>query len=201
MRFALNSISDRRSLVRAGAVAAGALLVPGSLGGGSLIPRAAARPADPKLPERRIAFRNVHTGDIVDARYFNSRGWDFDGLREIDQGLRDWRTGEVHMIDRRLIGLLTDLRDTLAVPAKRPFDLISGYRSAKTNSALREAGGDHTGVATKSQHMLGKATDIALPGVSLATVRAAARALGGGGVGFYPRDGFVHVDTGRVRFW
>ena len=155
----------------------------------------------PAMPERRIAFRNVHTGERIDARYFSARGWDTSGLAEIDHGLRDWRTGQVHAIDRRLVALLTDLRDTLDVSPRKAFDLISGYRSPYTNGALRSAGGAHTGVATKSQHMLGKAADIALPGTPLDRLRAAARAAARGGVGFYPQDGFVHVDTGRVRSW
>lgn len=197
--------ADRRALLWGGVAAGGALLLPGALG-------TAMRPFLPvdtavegshaaPLAEKRIAFRSVHTGEKIDARYFNARGWDDQGLAEINHGLRDWRTGDVFAIDRKLIALLTELRDTLDVAAQKPFDLISGYRSPTTNSGLRKAGGSHTGVATKSQHMLGKATDIALPGIPLDRLRAAARAAAKGGVGFYPTDGFVHVDTGRVRFW
>ena len=93
------------------------------------------------------------------------------------------------------------MRDRLGVAAGKPFDLISGYRSPHTNGALREAGGAHTGVASQSQHLLGKATDIAIPGIALDRVRSAAMVAQRGGVGFYPRDGFVHVDTARVRYW
>jgi uncharacterized protein YcbK (DUF882 family) len=193
---------DRRFLLR-GAAVAGVGLVAAPVGLASRPQKLHAAPAlvAPALPERRIAFRNVHTDERVDARFFRASGWDEAGLAEINHGLRDWRTGEVHAIDRKLIALLTDLRETLDVAPRKAFDLISGYRSPATNGALRMAGGAHTGVATKSQHMLGKATDIALPGVPLDRLRAAARAARRGGVGYYPRDGFVHVDTARVRFW
>lgn len=197
--------ADRRALLWGGVAAGGALLLPGALGTAMrpfLPVDAAEQPsAASPLPEKRIAFRSVHTGEKIDARYFNARGWDDQGLAEINHGLRDWRTGEVFAIDRKLIALLTELRETLDVAPTKPFDLISGYRSPATNTGLRKAGGSHTGVATKSQHMLGKATDIALPGIPLDRLRAAARAAAKGGVGFYPTDGFVHVDTGRVRFW
>lgn len=197
--------ADRRALLWGGAAAGGALLLPGALGTAMrpFLPVDTAADVGPgsPLPEKRIAFRSVHTGEKIDARYFNAKGWDDAGLAEIDHGLRDWRTGEVFGIDRSLIALLTELRDTLDVSPQKPFDLISGYRSPATNTGLRKAGGSHTGVATKSQHMLGKATDIALPGIPLDRLRAAARAAAKGGVGFYPADGFVHVDTGRVRFW
>ncbi len=151
--------------------------------------------------EWRLAFRNVHTNESVDALF--ARGGQFvpAGLAELRHGLRDWRTQEMHDIDRNLLGLLVRLRDSLGVASNRKIDLISGYRSPNTNAALRAKGGSHTGVATKSQHMLGKATDIAIPGVGLDNLRRAAVALKGGGVGFYPRDGFVHVDTARVRTW
>lgn len=168
-----------------------------ALGAGSLLPGAALA----ALPEKRLAFRNVHTNERIDACYFRNGRFDPRGLAEIRHGLRDWRSGETHQMDTGLIALLSDLRDRLGVAPRRSFDIISGYRSSNTNEKLRERGGAHTGVATKSQHMLGKATDIALPGVALDRVRLAALSMQRGGVGFYPKDGFVHVDTGRVRSW
>lgn len=151
--------------------------------------------------ERRLAFRNVHNGETVDARWFGARGFDAEGLAEIDHGLRDWRTGQSIRMDRQLIDLLTTVRERLDLAPGKRFDIISGYRSSHTNAALRTKGGAQTGVATKSKHMTGQATDIALPGVDLARVKLAALSMKRGGVGYYPRDGFVHVDTGRVRTW
>jgi uncharacterized protein YcbK (DUF882 family) len=153
------------------------------------------------LPERRIAFRNVHTNETVDARFFGANGWDPEGLAELNHGLRDWRNNESTAMDRQLMLLLTQIRDKLDVAPQTKIELISGYRSPKTNAALRTAGGEHTGVATKSQHMLGKATDIHMPGIALENLHLAALSMKAGGVGYYPRDGFVHVDTGRVRTW
>jgi uncharacterized protein YcbK (DUF882 family) len=157
--------------------------------------------ASAALPERRIAFRNIHTNDTVDARFFGANGWDQQGLAELNHGLRDWRNNESTAMDPQLMLLLASIRDKLGVAPQTKIDLISGYRSPQTNAALRAAGGDHTGVASKSQHMLGKATDIHMPGVSLQNLHLAALSMQGGGVGYYPKDGFVHVDTGRVRTW
>ena len=153
------------------------------------------------LPEQRIAFRNIHNNETFDARFFGAGGWDEQGLAEINHGLRDWRNGESTQMDKQLMLLLAGIRDRLGFSAGQRFDLISGYRSPGTNAALRERGGEHTGVASKSQHMLGKATDIHMPGIELGRLRAAALSMQAGGVGFYPKDGFVHVDTGRVRLW
>lgn len=153
------------------------------------------------LPEKRIAFRNVHTNDTVDARFFGATGWDPQGLAELNHGLRDWRNNESTTMDPQLMLLLSAIRDKLGVAPQTKIDLISGYRSPQTNAALREAGGAHTGVASKSQHMLGKATDVHMPGVALENLHLAALSMRAGGVGYYPKDGFVHVDTGRVRTW
>lgn len=178
---------NRRGLIGAGLIGGAGLALP--------LPALAAG------GEWRLAIRNVHNNESVDALFARNGQFLPAGLAELRHGLRDWRTGEAHDIDRNLLGLLVRLRDSLGIAGNRKIDLISGYRSPNTNAALRARGGAHTGVATKSQHMLGKASDIAIPGVALDRLRGAAVALKGGGVGFYPRDGFVHVDTARVRTW
>ena len=152
-------------------------------------------------PEWRLAVRNVHNNESVDAVFARDGRFVPEGLAELNHGLRDWRTGETMAMDRRLLALLVRLREKLELGAGQKIGLISGYRSPHTNAALRAAGGAHSGVASRSQHMLGKATDITIPGVTLDRLHGAALALGGGGVGYYPRDGFVHVDTGSVRHW
>jgi uncharacterized protein YcbK (DUF882 family) len=177
----------RRSLL-SGALAAGASAL---IGGKALA----------ALPEKRIAFRNIHTNEAVDARFFGANGWDQQGLAELNHGLRDWRNNEATAMDPQLMLLLSAIRDKLGVASQTKIELISGYRSPQTNSALRAAGGEHTGVASKSQHMLGKATDIHMPGVALENLHLAALSMKAGGVGYYPANGFVHVDTGRVRTW
>ncbi|CUS46595.1 MAG: DUF882 domain-containing protein [Pseudomonadota bacterium] len=175
----------------------------------ALIGRAVAAGAALALPlpamaagtEWRLAIRNVHNNESVDAVFARSGEFVADGLAELNHGLRDWRTGQIFPMDRKLLALLVQLREKLDISGSRKIDLISGYRSPRTNASLRARGGEHTGVASQSQHMVGKATDIMIPGVSLERLRGAALALGGGGVGYYPRDGFVHVDTGPVRRW
>ncbi|MEO9130515.1 MAG: DUF882 domain-containing protein [Sphingomonas sp.] len=174
-------------------------LIGGAVAGGAAL--AFPMPAMAVGTEWRLAIRNVHNNECVDALFARSGRFLPEGLAELNHGLRDWRTGEAMAMDRRLLGLLVSLRDKLDLGKGRPIGLISGYRSPHTNAMLRAAGGERTGVASQSQHMLGKATDIMIPGVSLDRLHSAALALGGGGVGYYPRDGFVHVDTGRVRRW
>ena len=115
----------------------------------------------------------------------------------LDVFLRDHYTGDVGAIDPQLFDLLYRLRTTLGT--RMPLQVISGYRSPFTNERLRttRAGG----VAKRSLHMDGKAIDIRIPGVALADLRDAAISLHAGGVGFYSRENFVHVDTGSVRTW
>jgi uncharacterized protein YcbK (DUF882 family) len=115
---------------------------------------------------------------------------------DINHILRDHRTGEIKPIDPDLLDLLHALRTRLGT--QRPFHVISGYRSPCTNEQLRSRS---RGVARKSMHLFGKAVDIRIPGHDLADLRQAALAEQAGGVGYYPRPGFVHVDVGRVRFW
>jgi uncharacterized protein YcbK (DUF882 family) len=110
--------------------------------------------------------------------------------------LRDHRTDEVAEMDPRLLDLLFNLQGKLG--ASTPFHVISGYRSPRSNAMLVAKGG---GVAKKSLHMQGKAIDIRLPGRELADLRKAALGLKAGGVGYYPKSDFVHVDVGRVRHW
>lgn len=177
------------------------MLIGGMAGGMAMALSPAAARAATGTREWRLAFRNVHNGESFDAVFARDGQFVADGLAELNHGLRDWRTGEVMAIDRKLLALLMRLRDALGVAPGRSIDLISGYRSPHTNGALKAPGGGHSGVATRSQHMLGKATDIRLPGIPLDQQRRAALILAGGGVGYYPADGFVHIDTGRVRHW
>ena len=170
------------------------------LGGGAaaLAMAALSEQASARTPERRLAFANPHNGERYEACYFADGRYRADGLAELNHALRDWRTGEVRHMDPKLLDLLVRVRDRLDVSPRQHLKLVSGYRCPKTNRALHA----HShGVASKSQHMLGKATDIFIPGVELHRLRDAALSLRGGGVGYYPSDGFVHVDTGQVRHW
>ncbi len=111
----------------------------------------------------------------------------------VNHFLRDFRTGDEHVIDRGLLDLLHNL--ARLTETRKPFQVISGYRSPKTNAMLRRAS---EGVAGRSLHMQGQAIDIRLADIPLGKLRAAALVTGRGGVGYYPASDFVHVDTGRV---
>lgn len=145
---------------------------------------------------RGIAFRNLHTGEALDALYWADGRYLPDALQRIEWLLRDHRTDEVHPIDPRLLDLLVDLQARLHTRA--PFEVLSAYRSPQTNAMLASLS---DGVAQNSLHMEGKAVDIRVPGRRLKQVRSAAMALRGGGVGYYPHSDFVHIDTGRIRHW
>ena len=148
------------------------------------------------LPERSLSFYNLHTDEKLKTVYWAQGEYIPGSLDDIHHILRDFRTNELHPIDTRLLDLLCELNSTMET--RGPFQIISGYRSPKTNASLRE---HSTGVAEKSLHLKGMAADIRLPDRSIAQLRDAARSLKAGGVGYYPASQFVHVDVGRVRTW
>lgn len=183
---------NRRKFLGFGAVAAAAALTP-------LRAHAASVAPAKKAAVRSLSFFNTHTGERLKTTYCCDGQYEPAALEQINHILRDWRVDKVKPIDPKLLDLLHELSGTLETDT--PFHIISGYRSPVTNAALRTKGGAHTGVATQSLHMVGKAIDIRVPGVKLDHLRGAARSLKLGGVGYYPSSNFVHVDTGRVRFW
>jgi uncharacterized protein YcbK (DUF882 family) len=128
--------------------------------------------------------------------YFDGGGYSASGLASIDHLLRDFRTGESHRIDPKLLDILYDLQNL--ANRHSTFEVISGYRSPTTNAMLRRAS---SGVAEHSQHLLGKAIDVRLTGFATDRLGQYARSLSRGGVGFYARSDFIHIDTGPVRYW
>ena len=182
------ALSRRRFLtgVAAGATALSTVtLVPGF-----------ALAATPLPGTRSLAFRSLHTGEEVAATYLRDNILQPEGLRVLNHVLRDWRSGEVWEMDPKLLDLLFALRRRM--DSEAPFELISGYRSPKTNAGLAS---QSNGVAKRSLHMRGMATDIRLPERDLKALHKTALALQAGGVGLYSKSGFIHVDTGRVRRW
>lgn len=146
---------------------------------------------------RSLSLYNTHTGEhLRNIVYWEKGSYQHDSLQQINHLLRDHRTGETKAIDPNLLDLLHELHDR--IPADTPFEIISGYRSPATNRQLQA---HSRGVATKSLHMAGQAIDIRLRGYPLANLRKTATAMKRGGVGYYPRSNFVHIDTGRVRYW
>lgn len=148
------------------------------------------------VPGRALAFDNLHTGEKMVIEYFSGGAYVPQALAAVNQLLRDFRSGDVGSIDAALLDLLHGL--AALTQSKRPFQIISGYRSPATNRALRE---HSSGVASGSLHMQGRAIDIRLADVALGTLRDAARSMRAGGVGYYAASNFVHVDTGRIRTW
>lgn len=147
--------------------------------------------------ERVLSLLHTHTHDRATVAYFADGKYLEEGLARLNGFLADFRTGERRPIDPALFDILNDLR--LATGARQPFQVISAYRSPRTNATLREKGSG--GVATQSLHMSGRAMDVRLGDVRSSTLRDAALELGRGGVGYYAASDFVHVDTGRVRRW
>ena len=149
------------------------------------------------LPDvRTLNFVHTHTGERLAIEFFSRGTYLPDALATVNHFLRDFRTGDVHDIDPRLLDLLHSIGG--ATESRRPFEVISGYRSPATNDMLRHRS---EGVAAGSLHLKGQAIDIRLGDVPLDRLRRSALALRAGGVGYYPSSNFVHVDTGRVRFW
>lgn len=176
---------DRREFLKLGAAAVVAAAFP-SVGFGRAI----------ETYEKSLSFYNIHTGESLRTTYWADGVYLPESLEEISKVLRDHRTGDRIAMDKDVLDLLHAVRTKL--DSRQPFQIISGYRSPKTNAMLHK---NTSGVAKKSLHMLGQAIDINLPGTDLATLRKAAMSEKAGGVGYYPESNFVHVDSGRVRYW
>jgi uncharacterized protein YcbK (DUF882 family) len=145
---------------------------------------------------KTLSFEHMHTGEKLKLTYFEHGKYIKDALHEINYLLRDFRTDETHPIDTALLDQLFDLKQILGF--NKPFHIISGYRSPLTNAQLRK----HShGVAEHSFHLQGRAIDIRVERISSRTIRNTALAMAQGGVGYYPRNNFVHLDSGRFRTW
>ena len=156
----------------------------------------AATPAWAAANPRSLSFAHTHTGEALTVTYWREGRYVADALAAVNHLLRDFRTGDHHVIDPTLLDYLHAVQCTLSCDA--PFGVISGYRSPATNEMLQRSS---SGVATSSLHLVGRAIDVRIPGIKTAKLRETAAALRRGGVGYYPASGFVHLDTGRYRQW
>ncbi len=161
-----------------------------------LVPVAGWSALLPDSTRRSLSFYNTHTGERLNVCYFKNGAYRPGAMGQINRILRDHRTGDIQAMDTRLMDLLYTVNQRLG--SCSPFHIISGYRSPQTNARLRK---NSTGVAKFSYHMLGRAIDIRLPGCDTHQLRQACLDLELGGVGYYPRSDFVHVDTGAFRTW
>jgi len=146
---------------------------------------------------RSLSFVHTHTGETLSTVYFENGSYQRSSLERVNHLLRDFRTDEIHPIDPQVLDILFDLQTRVSHDAA-PFEVICGYRSPQTNAALRSRS---SGVAEHSLHMEGRAIDVRLSGVPTRKLRELALGLQRGGVGFYPKSDFLHLDNGRVRFW
>ena len=150
-----------------------------------------------RLPvDRVIRLYNTHTGEHLKATYWAKDHFVKSELDNLNNFLRDFRTGDVKKFDVKLFDLLYALQ--LIRDTNRPFQVLSGYRSPKTNNMLRKKS---EGVAKNSFHLKAQAIDINLPGTELGDLKKLAHFLRRGGVGYYPKSGFMHIDTGPIRYW
>jgi uncharacterized protein YcbK (DUF882 family) len=154
---------------------------------------AAALPVPAQV--RSLSLQHLHTDEHLEVTYFSDGSYLPQAIAEIERVLRDFRSGESHAIDLDLLDTLHALVESCGGGA---IQVICGYRSPATNAQLQAT---TEGVAPNSLHMDGRAVDIRLRGCDTARLRDAALALGRGGVGYYPRSDFIHLDTGRVRRW
>jgi len=145
---------------------------------------------------RRVSFRNSHTGETFSGVYRVGDKYLPDAFDQINIVMRDFRSNEIFPIDPRVIDIIYTVHQQTR--SHEPYEILSGYRCPKTNARLRRGG---EGVAKNSLHMTGQAVDLRLPGFNTRRIREIAVSLRAGGVGYYPKSDFVHMDSGDVRSW
>ncbi|MFB9150317.1 YcbK family protein [Roseovarius ramblicola] len=145
---------------------------------------------------RRLRMISPRTGERLDTIYWIEGDYIDEALDEITLFMRDWRTDQTRVIDRRTVDIMAASHNLL--DATEPYTLLSGYRSPKTNAMLRRRS---SGVAKNSRHIIGQAADLRLRSRSVSQIYSAAMACHGGGVGRYSSSNFVHMDCGPVRSW
>ena len=186
-------MNQRRSFLKSSVVLASALSVPAF----SRAAEAAKAPALALPDERTLRLYNTHTGETVSVVFRRGQEYVASALGSLKNLLRDHRKNESHEIDARLFDQLHGL--ALAAHCDPRFEIISGYRSAESNAKMSSRPG--SGVAKKSLHMQGRALDVRLKNCPCSDLRDLALAAKQGGVGYYRRSDFVHIDTGAFRTW
>lgn len=152
-------------------------------------------PVDGQQYELKLARRG---GDIVDVIYRVGDTYIPQALDTLSNFLRDSHNDEVRTYDPRTFDILHTMLRKLD-RSNSVIEILCGYRTKETNDALRKTG--RTNAAKHSEHIEANALDFRVPGVPAVQLRDAALSVGAGGVGYYPRGQFVHVDTGPVRKW
>ncbi len=201
MRTLVPGLTRRRFLFAAAST--GVFALAGGTGSAAAAEGVAAAPAGAaggvqgvRWASRWLELFNTHTSEAISLAYRDARGLVAPALGKLHWILRDHRANEAAPMDPALFDQLADLAEAAGVEPR--YEIISGYRSSRTNAMLAGAG---RGVARRSLHMEGRAIDVRLKGISCADLRDLALAAGRGGVGYYRSSNFVHLDTGRVRSW
>lgn len=144
----------------------------------------------------RVSLRNTHTGESFNGVYRVGNKYLPEAFDRISYILRDYRNGESFPVDPRTVDIIYVIQKML--DTSQPYQILSGYRSPHTNAMLRRVS---AGVARNSLHMTGQAIDVRMDNIPTSKIRAAASELRAGGVGFYPKSNFVHIDSGSFRTW
>ncbi len=191
--FAANNGTRRHSRLRAIGHAFMNVTLPGV---GFLPDYGDPLPADGIKYEIKLAHGQA--GDMIDVVYRVGDAYIPEALDQLDVFLRDTHNKDVNQFDPHTFDVLHTMLAKLG-KSDGVIDVLSGYRSQETNDELRASG--TTNAAEHSQHIVAKAVDLRVEGVPAPLLRDAALSLNAGGVGYYPRSQFVHVDTGPVRKW
>jgi uncharacterized protein YcbK (DUF882 family) len=144
----------------------------------------------------KISLKHAHTGESFSGAYRVGDKYLPEAFERLNYVLRDFRTNEIFPMDPRVVDIISLVQ--VRTKTGKPLEVLSGYRSPKTNSMLRH---ESRGVAKNSFHMYGQAMDIRMPEYNTGRLRKIAMDIHAGGVGYYPRSNFVHVDTGKYRTW
>ncbi len=145
--------------------------------------------------EKVLYLYHEHTAEHLKVTFWLDGEFVEDEMRYLEFFLRDYRNDKTHPIDKRVVCYLYDISKQFG---SQKIHILSGYRSPSTNEYLRKHSG---GVAKRSLHLQGMAIDFRIPGVSSHHIYRSALALRRGGVGYYPKSGFVHIDSGKPRSW
>jgi len=146
--------------------------------------------------EKFLSLYNPNTKENFDGVYWRNGSYVAEALKDINYLLRDVRTDAIKPIDKNLLDLIFSI--SIKFKPQKPLHIMCGYRTSKTNALLLKR---NKRVAKNSYHIKGQAVDIRLPGLRTSELRRAAYELGQGGIGYYPRRKFVHIDVGPVRYW
>jgi uncharacterized protein YcbK (DUF882 family) len=148
------------------------------------------------LHERKLNMYNIHTGEWFKETVSANGSLVSENLRLFSKFMRDWRNNSIHAVDERLVRLLVNIKSHL--PEKSHFNLVCGYRCAETNRMLHKT---RRGVAKNSLHCHGQAVDISCESLPLSKLRDIAKGKRAGGVGYYRKSGFIHVDVRERPFY